>query len=365
MTAKTAAEAMIRGWKEVFPEDTCIAVPMADGGEGTVQSLVDATGGRLYTANVLDPVGHPVTARYGMLGDKTTAVIEMAEASGLERLQPAQRNPLYTGTYGTGELILAALDRGAKKILIGIGGSATNDGGAGMLSALGGKLLDEEGKELKPGGAALLNLCTLDLSGLDRRIAQTEIIAACDVDNPLTGPTGASAVFGPQKGATASMVALLDRALARYAEVISETLSIDVDRVPGAGAAGGLGAGLLAFLGASLTRGIDLVIAHTGLRDAVSQADLVITGEGGMDAQTRFGKTPFGVAKTAGQYGKPVIALAGHLKEDSRVLYDHGFDAMFSIVRGACTLESALEDGEKNLAFAVENIARLIRVQRK
>ena len=363
MTAKTAADAMIRGWKTVFPDDECVAVPMADCGEGTVQSLVDATGGQVLSAEVQGPLGEPVTAHYGMLGDGETAVIEMAQASGLERLRPEQRNPLITSTFGTGELIRAALDHGASRIIIGIGGSATNDGGTGMLEALGARLTDAEGNELPRGGAALSGLSRIDLSGLDARIATTEFIAACDVDNPLTGPKGASAIFGPQKGATPAMVAQLDAALANYAAVIRRDFSLEADCVEGAGAAGGLGAGLLAFLQAELKRGIDIVIEHTGLEAVLSDADLVLTGEGGIDAQTRFGKTPYGVAKTAKKYNLPVIAVAGNVKEDSKELYEHGFDAMFSIVQGACSLSDALKDGEKNLQTTTENVARLYRIK--
>lgn len=363
MTAKVAAEAMIRGWKRVFPDDDCIAVPMADGGEGTVQSLVDATGGRLLQHTVQGPLGDPVVAHFGLLGDGETAVIEMAQASGLERLSPERRNPMITSTYGTGELIKKALDAGAKTILIGIGGSATNDGGAGMLRALGAVFTDKDGKVLSDGGAALAQLARIDISGLDARIAATEFVTACDVDNPLTGPTGASAIFGPQKGATEEMVARLDAALANYAAVIQRDFGRAVNEVPGAGAAGGLGAGLLAFLDAELKRGVEIVIEQTKLKEKMSGADLVLTGEGGIDAQTRFGKTPYGVAKTAEPLGIPVIALAGLVKEDSMCLYEHGFAALFSIVQGATSLEDALRRGEENLAFTTENLARLFAVK--
>lgn len=362
MTAIEAAEAIERGWRRVFPNDTFSLVPMADGGEGTVQSMVDATGGHFVEREVQDPLGKPVLAKYGILGDGKTAVIEMAEASGLGLVPKAERNPLITTTYGTGQLILDALQADVTKILIGIGGSATNDGGAGMLQALGGRLLDQSGAELPFGGAALADLSTIDLSDLDPRVKNLEIIAACDVDNPLTGPLGASAIFGPQKGADEGMVQELDRALSHFAEVIRKDLGVDVETTPGAGAAGGLGAGLMAFLQAKLMKGVDIVIEHTDLKAKMRGAELVITGEGGIDAQTRFGKTPYGVAKTAKALGIPVIAIAGHVKEDSRKLYEHGFQALFSIVQGACSLEDALRDGAKNLEATTENIARLYTV---
>lgn len=362
MTAIEAAEAIERGWRRVFPNDTFSLVPMADGGEGTVQSMVDATGGHFVEREVQDPLGKPVLAKYGILGDGKTAVIEMAEASGLGLVPKAERNPLITTTYGTGQLILDALQADVTKILIGIGGSATNDGGAGMLQALGGRLLDQSGAELPFGGAALADLSTIDLSDLDPRVKNLEIIAACDVDNPLTGPLGASAIFGPQKGADEGMVQELDRALSHFAEVIRKDLGVDVETTPGAGAAGGLGAGLMAFLQAKLMKGVDIVIEHTDLKAKMRGAELVITGEGGIDAQTRFGKTPYGVAKTAKALGIPVIAIAGHVKEDSRKLYEHGFQALFSIVQGACSLEDALRDGAKNLEATTENIARLYAV---
>ncbi len=362
MTAIEAAEAIERGWRRVFPNDTFSLVPMADGGEGTVQSMVDATGGHFVEREVQDPLGKPVLAKYGILGDGKTAVIEMAEASGLGLVPKAERNPLITTTYGTGQLILDALQADVTKILIGIGGSATNDGGAGMLQALGGRLLDQSGAELPFGGAALADLSTIDLSDLDPRVKNLEIIAACDVDNPLTGALGASAIFGPQKGADEGMVQELDRALSHFAEVIRKDLGVDVETTPGAGAAGGLGAGLMAFLQAKLMKGVDIVIEHTDLKAKMRGAELVITGEGGIDAQTRFGKTPYGVAKTAKALGIPVIAIAGHVKEDSRKLYEHGFQALFSIVQGACSLEDALRDGAKNLEATTENIARLYAV---
>lgn len=359
LTAIEAAEAMREGWLRVFPTHDCQMVPMADGGEGTVQSMVDATKGRFIDLEVTGPLGTPVTARYGILGDDTTAVIEMASASGLGLVPRDERNPYITTTYGTGQLVLHALAHGAKKILIGIGGSATNDGGAGLIQALGGKLLDKHGQSLPYGGYALRDLDRMDMSEVYEGLSTAEIIAACDVDNPLTGPLGASAIFGPQKGATPEMVTVLDEALSRFAEVIRRDLGTDVEQTPGAGAAGGLGAGLMAFAGATLMPGVDIVIEHTGLAEKIEDADLVITGEGGIDAQTRFGKTPYGVAKTAKRWGVPVIAFAGRVGKDSSILYDFGFDAIFPILREAGPLDDALVSGRENLAAATENVARL------
>lgn len=363
MHAKQAALAMETGWKKVFPDHDCVRVPMADGGEGTVQALTDATGGRIVSKTVQGPLGVPVQAVFGILGDEQTAIVEMAQASGLERLHRDARNPLLASSYGTGELIRAAMDLGVKKVLIGIGGSATNDGGAGMLEALGAQLLDEKGESLRRGGAALKHLDRIDLSGFDPRIANTEFIAACDVENPLTGPEGASFVFGPQKGATPEMVLTLDLALTRFADVIKQDMGKDVSRVPGAGAAGGMGAGLLTFFDATLRKGVDIVIEHTKLAEQMQGADLVLTGEGSIDAQTRFGKTPYGVAKTARAMGIPVVALAGCVRSDSTELYAHGFDALFSIMQCPGSLEEALDRGEANLQFTVENLARLLAVK--
>ena len=362
MTAKEAAEAMERGIKKVIPDAECIQVPMADGGEGTVQSLVDATGGEIIEVEVTGPKGNKIGAIFGILGDKTTAVIEMASASGIHLVAKEERNPLYTTTYGTGELIKAALDRGIKRIFIGIGGSATNDGGAGLLQALGGRLLDEEGEELSFGGGALGKLQKIDLSGLDNRLKDVAVEVACDVTNPLTGKTGASHIFGPQKGATSEIVEILDRNLAHFAKVIRQQLNKDVENIPGAGAAGGLGGGLMAFLNAELKRGVDLVIKYTALEEKVQRADYVFTGEGSVDAQTVFGKTPFGVAITAKKFNIPVIAFAGRIGEGVEVLYDKGISSIVGIMPGVVSLEEALQNGESNLERAAENIARIIAI---
>ncbi|MCM3116276.1 glycerate kinase [Neobacillus sp. MER 74] len=360
MTAKKAALAMEKGVKAVFPNAECVIVPMADGGEGTVEALVSMTNGEMIKTEVIGPLGEKVIAEYGLLGEGQTAVIEMASASGLELIKPKERNPLLTTTYGTGQLIKHALDKGVRRFLIGIGGSATNDGGAGMLQALGVSLKDQAGNELPFGGGALQQLHSIDMSGLDERIKMVQIDVACDVTNPLIGDNGASAIFGPQKGATPEMVRVLDQNLAHFADVIKKQLGEDIAHLDGAGAAGGLGAGLLAFLNAQLKKGIDLVIEYTGLEEQVKGADYVFTGEGSIDGQTLFGKTPYGVAAIAEKYSVPVIAFAGRIGDGVESLYDNGFTAIIGILKGVTTLEKALECGEENLAFAAENVCRVL-----
>ncbi|MCJ8010905.1 glycerate kinase [Paenibacillus sp. KQZ6P-2] len=360
MTAKQACEAMERAILKVNPTARCIHVPMADGGEGTTQSLVDATGGTIHSIRVQGPMGKEVEAAYGIMGDSKTAVLEMASASGIGIVPAAERNPMVATTYGTGQLIRAALDHGVEKLLIGIGGSATNDGGAGAFQALGGRLLDAEGKELGPGGGELGRLASIDMSGFDSRIQGVRIEVACDVTNPLCGPEGASRVFGPQKGATPEMISLLDANLQHFADVIKLQLNRDIADTPGAGAAGGLGAGLMVFLNGVLKKGIELVIDYTGLEEKVMQADMVWTGEGSIDFQTQFGKTPLGVAKVAHKHHKPVVAFAGRIGEDIDRLYEQGLDAIFGILPGACSLEEALMQGEKNMERAAENVMRLM-----
>jgi glycerate 2-kinase len=365
MTAKEAADAMERGIKKVLPDAECIKVPMADGGEGTVQSLVDATSGEFVYLPVTGPDGKKVTAVFGILGDGKTAVIEMASASGIHLIKKEERNPLYTTTYGTGELIKAALDKSIKNIFIGIGGSATNDGGAGMLQALGARLLDAEGKEIGFGGGALSKLQSIDLSGLDKRLQGVDIEVACDVTNPLVGEKGASHIFGPQKGATPEMVVELDQCLIHYAHIIDKELGKDIANVPGAGAAGGLGGGLMAFLNAELKRGVELVLKYTDLESKVKDADYVFTGEGSVDYQTVFGKTPYGVAITAKKYDIPVVAFAGRIGSGIESLYDCGITSVVGILQGVTTLEEALKQGINNIEIATENIARLLAISSK
>lgn len=363
MTAKMAALAMEKGIKNVFPDAECVIVPMADGGEGTVESLVDGLNGTVIDIEVTGPLGDKVPANYGLLGDKKTAVIEMASASGIQLIKKEMRNPLFTTTYGTGELIKDALDRGAKRILIGIGGSATNDGGLGMLQALGASFKDKEGKELSFGGGSLKELDTIDTSQLDGRLASVTIEVACDVTNPLVGPNGASYIFGPQKGATPEIVKQLDQNLTHFANKIYEFTGKDIAEKEGAGAAGGLGAGLMAFLNAELKRGIELVIEYTDLEKKMVGADFVFTGEGSIDGQTLYGKTPYGVARTASRLNIPVIAFAGRVGAGIEELYKHGFTSVIGILKEVTSIEEALQSGEKNLASAAENICRIIQLK--
>ncbi|MGO5063982.1 glycerate kinase [Bifidobacterium pseudolongum] len=362
MSAEQAAKAMERGIRRALPQAECVLVPMADGGEGTVQSLVDATGGELLETTVTGPLGTPVRAQYGMLGDGRTAVIEMAAASGIAYVDERTRDPRITTTYGTGELVRDALDHGVTSFIIGLGGSATNDGGAGMAQALGVRLLDAQGGELPFGGAALADLAAIDVSGIDPRLGTADIRLASDVTNPLTGAQGASAVFGPQKGADDATVAQLDAALRHYAAVIRSELGRDVESIPGAGAAGGLGAGFLAFTGAHMQSGVSLVVEATGLIQQAAGADWCFTGEGGIDSQTQYGKTPIGVAQAV-KSSSPrccVVALAGTVGSGIEELYGKGIDAVFGIIPRAGSLEQVLAAGEWNLERCAENVSRLI-----
>lgn len=365
MTAKEVCLAMEKGIKKVNNKINCIHVPMADGGEGTMQSLIDATNGKVYSIKVVGPLSNEVEAQYGILGDGEVGVIEMASASGIHLVPKEKRNPLITTTYGTGQLIKACLDKGVKKILIGIGGSSTNDGGVGAMEALGVRFLDEAGRKIGFGGGNLGKLKKIDLSNFDERLSKVEIEVASDVNNPLCGENGASNIFGPQKGATKEMVKILDKNLKHYAEVIKEQCKKDVINMPGAGAAGGLGAGLVAFLDGKLKKGIDLVIKYSGLEEKVKSCDMVFTGEGSIDYQTKFGKTPIGVAKVAKKYGKPVIALAGKVGDNIDDLYENGIDSIFGIMRGITSIEEALENGKENVEKASENIMRLINLCEK
>jgi glycerate kinase len=363
LTAPQVAEQIAAGFREVFPDADYVLVPLADGGEGTVQAMVAATGGRTVPVSVTGPLGTQVTAFYGLAGDGRTAVIEMAAASGLMLVPPGQRNPLLTTSYGTGELIRAALAAGVNRIVVGIGGSATNDGGAGMLQALGMKLLDREGGEIGFGGGALSGLAGMDAGSLDPRLGEVTIDVACDVDNPLLGERGASAVFGPQKGATPEMVAQLDANLSHYAAVISRDLGAEVAGAAGAGAAGGMGAALLT-LGGRLRPGIEIILDAVDFETIARDADLIITGEGRIDSQTVSGKAPVGVARIAKRLGKPVIGIAGSLAADAAMVYAHGINAVFSIVPRPCSLEDALENAAANIRLAARNIAETIRLAR-
>lgn len=358
LSAPEVAAAIARGWQRVFPAAECLLRPMADGGEGTVDALLAAVGGERRECWVRGPMGEPVRAHWGWLGEGT-AVIEMAAASGLHWVPREQRDARVASSFGTGELIAEALQAGASRIILGLGGSATNDAGAGLLQALGMRFLDDQGRELAAGGAALAALDQLDLSGLDARLLQVQIEVAADVDNPLCGARGASAVFGPQKGATPEQVAELDTALGRFARIAAATLGEDHAEFPGVGAAGGLGFAARAFLKATFRPGIELVAELSGLAEAVQGADLVITGEGRMDAQTLHGKTPVGVARVAQDAGVPVIALAGSLGEDYQALYDAGIEAAFSLAPGPLSLEQAMAAAAGELEARAVDIARL------
>jgi len=361
LSAPEVAQAIARGWLAVYPDAEIVLCPMADGGEGTVDAVLAATGGERREQVVQGPLATPVTAHWGWLGDGT-AVIEMAAASGLHHVPSGQRDPQVTSSYGTGELIIAALDAGATRIILGLGGSATNDGGSGLLRSLGVRFLDAGGNELRPGGAALAALQRVDLSALDKRLHNVQVEVAADVDNPLCGPKGASAVFGPQKGASAQQVEELDAALARLAEVVGEALGEDFSTFPGVGAAGGLGFAAKAFLGARFRPGIELVAELSGLADAVRGADLVITGEGRLDAQSLHGKTPVGVARVAREQGVPVIALAGSLGEGYQQVREAGIEACFSLAPGPITLEQACANAGRELEARAADLARLWHV---
>ncbi|MES2165372.1 MAG: glycerate kinase [Pseudomonadota bacterium] len=360
LTALAVANEIEAGFRVFFPDAEYVKLPVADGGEGTVQAMIDASGGRRVELQVSGPLGEPVAAFYGLMGDGATAVIEMAAASGLELVPTALRDPLRTSSYGTGQLIRDALDAGARRFVLGVGGSATNDGGAGMVQALGGRLLDAAGRDLPPGGGALDGLQHIDLSGLDARIKDCVFDIACDVSNPLVGPQGASHIFGPQKGATAAMVEQLDANLRHYADVIARELGQQVADVPGAGAGGGIGAAMLVFLGGSLRPGSEIVTAAVGLDAAVADADLVVTGEGRIDSQSIHGKTPIGVARVAQRHGKPVIAIAGCLAPGAAVVHQHGIDAVFGAVSRPCTVEQALAEAAQNVRSAARNIAAVL-----
>ncbi|MFS9381965.1 glycerate 2-kinase [Citrobacter sp. ANG330] len=362
LSATEVAQAIEKGFREIFPDAQYVSVPVADGGEGTVEAMIAATHGSAHSALVTGPLGEKVNASWGMSGDGKTAFIEMAAASGLALVPPEKRNPLITTSRGTGELILQALDSGASNIIIGIGGSATNDGGAGMVQALGAKLCDANGTEIGYGGGSLNTLNTIDVSGLDPRIKQCAIRVACDVTNTLVGEQGASRIFGPQKGATEPLILELDRNLAHYADMIKKSLGMDVRNVPGAGAAGGMGAALMAFLGAELKSGIEIVTQALNLEEHIHDCTLVVTGEGRIDSQSIHGKVPVGVASVAKKYHKPVIGIAGSLTRDVGVVHQYGIDAVFSVLTSIGTLEEAFRGAFDNIYRASRNIAATLAV---
>lgn len=367
LTAKEVAQALRKGFERIYPDAEYVNVPMADGGEGTVQSLVDAKNGQIVTEQVVNPLGNKTEAHYGLIDDGQVAVIEMAEASGIQYINQFTQNPYITTTFGTGELIKSAIEHGAKTVIIGIGGSATNDGGAGMAQALGAHLLDDKGEELQYGGAMLKKLDHIDVSEMLPELADVKVVIASDVTNPLTGPNGASHVFGPQKGANPEMVEFLDDALSHYADILKRDLDKDLEQVAGAGAAGGLGAGLLAFTNSEMRSGVDIVVDYTDLQMKVKDADVVVTGEGQIDFQTKFGKTPIGVAKAtkAVNPDATVIAIAGSVGEKISELYPLGIDAIFTCVPGVEELSTAIQNTDSNLQQVAENIGRLIKNTKK
>ncbi len=362
LTAEEVGQAIALGVRAVYPQADVDVVPVADGGEGTVQALVDATGGELAWQTVMGPLGTPVSAFFGLLGDGRTAAIEMAASSGLPLVPPTQRNPLLTTTYGVGELLLAAIERGRRHFILGIGGSATNDGGAGMAQALGASLLTEQGTAIARGGAALTTLSHISLEQLDPRLQECTFEVACDVTNPLCGPTGASAVYGPQKGATPAMVQQLDAALDHYALILERDLGQQVRDIPGAGAAGGLGAGMIAFLHATLQPGAQLVLEAVKLETYVREANLVITAEGQIDEQTAYGKSVGAVATFAKRYGLPVLALAGGLGNGYQKVYELGVDGITVLPSGPMTLPYAMEHAATLATDATERMLRMVRV---
>jgi glycerate kinase len=364
LTAAEAARRLERGLKKAFPGASFVKVPMADGGEGTALAVVKATGGRWVRCSVADPLGRRIKSQFGLSGDGRMAIIEMASASGLVLLRPRERNPLLTTTRGTGELVRAALDHQVTRLLIGIGGSATNDGGMGMARALGVRFLDARGRELPEGGGSLGRLARIDMSGLDPRLQKVEVEVACDVTNPLYGPRGAASVYGPQKGATPAMVKQLDAGLRRLAAIIQRDLGANVAKLPGAGAAGGLGAGLVAFLNGKMRPGVDIVVDALDLTGKLAGCDLVITGEGCLDGQTVFGKAPAGVAKVAKKLGLPVIAICGSLGADAAKVAEAGIDACFSALEGPIPESELAQRAGGMLERCAEQVGRVLALGR-
>ena len=361
ISALDAATAMQVGILNAMPDAETVLVPVADGGDGTLETLVEGSGGTIRTTLVTGPLGERREAAWGALGDGVTAVIEMARTSGLALVPIDAMDPMNSTTYGLGEAIGAALDEGFRRFIVGIGGSATNDAGAGMAQALGATLTNPSGAILRPGGAALADLEHIDLSGLDSRISESAFMVACDVTNPLTGPEGASAIYGPQKGATPEMVAELDSALMNFAEVVRRDLGVDVETLQGSGAAGGLGGGMVAFLNAELRAGVDIVMDTVDIERHLEGADLVLTGEGELDYQTLYNKAPIGVAHRARRLGVPVVAIAGTLGDRYELVHEHGIDAALPISSGPMTLESSSEHAAELITQATERMLRLMQ----
>jgi glycerate kinase len=360
LSSKRVGEVVKKGLSTVFDDADISVIPVGDGGEGTVESLVDATRGEYYNLEVTAPLIGKVTASYGISGDGNTAFIEMASASGLNLTPIEKRNPYISTTYGTGEVLKSALDKGVKKIIMGIGGSATNDGGIGLASALGVKFLDSEGRIISNDNKGIEDLDRIDISYIDKRLKNIEIIAACDVDNPLTGRNGASYIYGGQKGADLEMIETMDQNLYRFASIIRRDLGVDIEHVPGAGSAGGLGAGLMAFCGAELKSGIDIVLDFLNFDQKIAGADLVITGEGMFDHQTLMNKAPIGVARRAKAQGIKVVGIAAVFSDKADILLENGFDAIFSVVSKLSNIDEAINNTERNLLTLSKSIARLL-----
>lgn len=364
LTTSEAGNATAEGFRKIYPDADIYVSPLADGGEGTLDAIVSARGGRIKTVSVCDPLGRKISADYGIIDTDGTAIIEMARASGLTLLDTYERDPLYTTTYGVGELILDAIDEGCRNFVIGIGGSATNDGGVGMLTALGVKFLDGNGKEIERGAIGLKSLASISLNGMKKTLEECKFTVACDVKNPLCGKNGASAVYGPQKGADEKTVAEMDTYLSNYADVTKAILPLSDKDAEGAGAAGGLGFAFLSYLGATLCPGTDIVIKVTDLEKHIKDSELVITGEGRIDSQSAMGKAPVGVARLAKKYGIPVVAIGGGVGEGAVLCHEHGIDAIFPAVRAPISLDEAMKKktAAKNLSNTAEEIARLIKV---
>jgi len=361
LTAFQVSDAIEKGFKRIFLDANIVKIPMADGGDGTLECLVKCTNGKRINKTVTGPLGKNVRAYYAVLGDEKTAVIETAASSGLKLLKTEEYNPMLTTTYGTGEMIKSALNKGFRKIIIGVGGSATNDAGTGMAQALGVKLLDSSEKNIPFGGIGLKKLDKIDISGIDKRIAEAEIVGVCDVSNPLAGTHGAANVYSRQKGATPKMIKELDSYLEHFARIVKRDLGKDVREIPGAGAGGGMGAGLMVFLNAKLKPGAEIVAEKLKLSEHMKDADLVVTGEGSLDAQTIYGKTPIGVSKIAKKFGIPVIVITGQIGQGAEKLYNMGVDAMLSIAQGPISLDDSISNAENLIISASESVARLIK----
>ena len=362
LSATEVGNSMIKGIENVIENSTNLLVPVADGGDGTLETLVESSQGKINSIKVTGPLGEQQNSAWGALGRNKTAIIEMARSSGLALVPINKLNPLISTTYGLGEVILDALDQGYRDFIIGIGGSATNDAGAGMAQALGIKLLDSNGNELPFGGESLSKLKSIDVDGIDARIKESNFAIACDVNNPLTGPEGASAIYGPQKGATPEMVNTLDQALTNFAKIVEKDLGIKINNVEGSGAAGGLGGGLIAFLNGKLRKGVDIVLDFVDIDKALTNTNLVITGEGQLDFQTIYNKAPIGVARRAKHLGIPVIAISGSLGENFSVVHEHGIDAASSIVSKPMTLEEASKNAPELISTATEQALRYMKI---